>query len=162
MTDPAKGKNTLLLQIAGILVVVAGLGTALYLPKLLQDAPPLSRSLPTAPGCDLNNSSCLAQDNSQSISLSIDTDSIHSAKALPFIVTLADIKAEQVMVDLQGKEMFMGLNQVMMKPVPGTDNQWQADVTLAVCTTGTMTWVATIKTEANGIITDAAFEFDAQ
>ncbi|PIE25519.1 MAG: hypothetical protein CSA60_00065 [Neptuniibacter caesariensis] len=162
MTESTKGKNSLRLQIALILAVIAGLAVALYLPNLLQNEPLQAHVLQTAPGCDLRVNSCIARTDQQAISLSIPTDTIHSAKPLPFVVTLSNIDADQVMIDLQGKEMFMGLNQTMMERVPGTQNQWQANVTLAVCTTGMMTWIAQITTAAGDVMTSAAFEFEAR
>lgn len=162
MTEQATGSRSHLLQILIIALVIIGLGAALYLPSLLQQTPPQSRTLLTAPGCDLTNSSCLAQADGQKVSLLIKTDEIRSAKPMLFEVALGNIKANQVMLDLKGKEMYMGLNQVMMEPVTGENNIWQGEVTLAVCTTGEMTWVTSVVIEEDGKLTQANFEFNAQ
>ncbi|WP_299179603.1 hypothetical protein [uncultured Neptuniibacter sp.] len=162
MSEPKQGKNTLLLQIIITLAVIVGLGLALYLPELIaQKTPPQSRILTSAPGCSLNTSSCIATHEDQQISVTIKSDNIRSATPLVFEVSLKNISADQVMLDLKGKEMFMGLNQVMMRQVPDSAGLWQAEVTLAVCTTGEMTWITSVITEAEGDLTQANFEFNA-
>jgi len=162
MNEPTKGRNTLPLQILIIVLIVLGLGTALYLPKLLQDSPPHTHVLQAAPECDLHKESCLAKSGDQQVGLAIITDKISSAKPLLFEVEIDNINANQVMVDLQGKTMHMGINQTMLSKVPGSANRWQGEVTLPICTTGKMTWVSAIKIEENGQISQANFEFDAQ
>lgn len=162
MNEPTKGRNTLPLQVLTIILIVVGLGTVLYLPKLLQNPPPHTHILPAAPGCDLHTESCQAVSGDQQVGLSIITDEISSAKPLLFEVEINNIDANQVMVDLQGKTMHMGINQTMLSKVPGTINRWQGEITLPICTTGRMTWVSAIKIEKNGQISQANFEFDAQ
>jgi hypothetical protein len=66
------------------------------------------------------------------------------------------------MLDLKGRDMFMGLNQVMLSKVAGQDDLWQGEVVLGVCTTGKMTWVTSVITEHQGRLTQADFFFDAQ
>lgn len=50
MNAPQQGRNTLPLKLLVILIVIIGLGAVLYLPKLLEETPPQSRSLLAAPG----------------------------------------------------------------------------------------------------------------
>ncbi|MCP4596260.1 hypothetical protein [Neptuniibacter sp.] len=165
MTETAKGKASPLLQAAIVIIAIAALVSLLVLPELVQKTPPQTHQLHSAPGCDLTSSSCVAtagtEENSQQISLSIKSEQIKSAVPLLFEVSLGSSKADQVMLDLKGKDMYMGINQVMLNPVPGSDNIWQGEVTLAVCTTGEMTWITSVITEANGQITQADFEFKA-
>lgn len=162
MNAPQQGRNTLPLKLMVILIVIIGLGAVLYLPKLLEETPPQSRSLLAAPGCDLSNSSCVASADQSRISLTINSPEIRSATPLKFEVQLQGLDADQVMLDLKGRDMYMGLNQVMMTPVADKPGLWQADATLAVCTTGTMVWVASIVTEKSAQITQADFQFSAQ
>jgi hypothetical protein len=146
-----------LLSIAGI---AAGLLTLLVLPEQLKTpAPQASLSVPA--NCNLHNRSCSATAAEQQMTLDI-KGPIRSASPMRFEVTLQNINADQVMLDLKGKEMFMGLNQVMMTRVEGSENRWQADVSLAVCTTGEMTWISSVIAEQNGHLTQADFEFIAQ
>jgi hypothetical protein len=161
MMNQAKGKRSYILQIGIIMAIAVGLGFTLYLPTLLQDTPPQSRTLQTAPGCDLTQSSCSAVSGQQQIQLTINSAKISSAIPLRFEVKLSDIQADQVMLDLKGQDMYMGLNQVMLNKVPGTTDRWQGEATLAVCTTGKMTWISSIIAEHKGNITQADFFFDA-
>lgn len=161
MTNQTKGKRSLFIQVGLILIVALGLGAIMYLPSLLQDTPPQSRILQTAPGCKLGQTFCGATAGQQQIQLKIDNDEIRSATPLQFEVKLSNIEADQVMLDLKGQAMYMGLNQVMLNKVPGTTDRWQGEATLAVCTTGKMTWISSIITEHKGKITQADFFFDA-
>ncbi|WP_415900743.1 hypothetical protein [Neptuniibacter sp. QD48_11] len=162
MNEPTQGRNTLPLQILIIFVIIIGLGSIIYLPQLLQETPPHTRQLLTAPECNLHQGKCLAADNNQQVGLSIVAEEISSSKPLLFDVTIENIAAEQVLVDLQGKSMYMGVNQTLLTKIPGTDNRWQGSITLPICTTGKMTWVSSIKIEEQGQITQANFEFDAR
>ncbi|WP_415903938.1 hypothetical protein ACMXYW_10030 [Neptuniibacter sp. QD48_55] len=162
MNEPTQGRNTLPLQILIIFVIIIGLGSVIYLPQLLQETPPHTRQLLTAPECDLHQGKCIAADDNQQVELSIVAEEISSSKPLLFDVTIENIAAEQVLVDLQGKSMYMGVNQTLLTKIPGTDNRWQGSITLPICTTGKMTWVSSIKIEEQGQITKANFEFDAR
>lgn len=162
MNEPTQGRNTLPLQILIIFVIIIGLGSVIYLPKLLQETPPHTRQLQTVPECNLHHEQCKAVSNEQQIELSIVAEEISSSKPLQFEVTLDNIDAQQVMVDLQGKSMYMGINQTLLTKVSDTQNRWQGNITLPICTTGKMTWVSSIQIEEQGQIIKADFEFDAQ
>ncbi|WP_415885099.1 hypothetical protein ACMXYO_10660 [Neptuniibacter sp. QD37_6] len=162
MNEPTQGRNTLPLQILIIFVIIIGLSSVIYLPKLLQEAPPHTRQLLTAPECNLHQEKCTAANDDQQIELSIISEEISSSKPLLFDVTIENIAAEQVMVDLQGKTMYMGVNQTLLTKIPGTENRWQGSITLPICTTGKMTWISSIKIEEQGQVTQANFEFDAR
>jgi hypothetical protein len=161
MTKPETKKKSVLPFIS-IAAVLIGLGLVLYLPNLVEkdnQAPALKL---THPDCSLNNGECVAKQDQQEIALEIKSETIRSATPMLFEVTLNNIKANQVMLDLKGKEMFMGLNQVMLEPVSGDPNRWQGEVTLAVCTTGEMVWVSSVVLEKDGKKTQADFEFTAR
>jgi len=164
MNEPTQGRNTLPLQVLIILVIIIGLGSVIYLPQLLQETPPHTRQLLTAPECDLHQGKCSAAtaNKGKQVELSIIAEEISSSKPLLFDVTLDNITADQVMVDLQGKTMYMGINQTLLSKIPGTENRWQGSITLPLCTTGKMTWISSIKIEEQGQVTQANFEFDAR
>lgn len=162
MNEPTQGRNTLPLQILIIVVIIIGLGAVIYLPQLLQETPPHTRQLLTAPECDLHQGKCSAANNNQQVELSIIAEEISSSKPLLFDVTIKNIAADQIMVDLQGKTMYMGINQTLLTKVSGTENRWQGSITLPICTTGKMTWISSIKIEEQGQVTQADFEFDAR
>ncbi|WP_415891848.1 hypothetical protein ACMXYN_10920 [Neptuniibacter sp. PT8_73] len=162
MNEPTQGRNTLPLQILIIFVIIIGLGSVIYVPQLLQETPPHTRQLLTAPECDLHQSKCTAAIEDQQVELSIIAEEISSSKPLLFDVTIENIAAEQVLIDLQGKSMYMGVNQTLLTKIPGTTNRWQGNITLPICTTGKMTWISSIKIEEQGQVTQANFEFDAR
>ena len=160
--NQTKGKRPHLLQVVIILAIILGLGSIIYVPKLLQNTPPQTRILQSTPECELTQSFCEARDNGGAISLRINNQAISAATPLTFEVKLENIAADQVMLDLKGRDMFMGLNQVMLSKVAGQDDLWQGEVVLGVCTTGKMTWVTSVITEHQGRLTQADFFFDAQ
>lgn len=161
MTKPEPQKKFVIpfISIAALLI---GLGLVLYLPSFLEPDNQASALKLTHPDCSLNNGECVAKLEQQKIALEIKSETIRSATPMLFEVTLNNITANQVMLDLKGKEMFMGLNQVMLKPVAGDPSRWQGAATLAVCTTGEMTWVASVIAEKSGQLTQADFEFKAR
>ena len=161
MTKPEPQKKSVLPFIS-IAAVLIGLGLVLYLPGLIQTDNQVSALKLTNPDCSLNNGECVAKLDQHEIALEIKSETIRSATPMLFEVTLNNIKADQVMLDLKGKEMFMGLNQVMLTPVADDPNRWQGEVTLAVCTTGEMVWVSSVVLEKGGQKTQADFEFTAR
>lgn len=113
--------------------------------------------------CLLNHGECSAVSDHQKVSLSISDQPLVSLKPLTFSAALKGIEAEQVVLDLKGKEMYMGINQTEMK-FDSESQTWIATTELAVCTTGTMLWQADIKIlppNTDQPIT-ATFEFEAK
>ncbi|MBY4677676.1 hypothetical protein [Marinobacterium arenosum] len=115
-----------------------------------------------SPDCDLSRQSCSAEADGRRISLSIDSSPVHAAVPLQFSARLDNVPAEQVMLDLQGRDMYMGINQVHLKPVAGQPGLWQGSAELAVCTTGEMVWQATLVAAGNGGQVSSQFEFKAK
>lgn len=161
MNKPEARKN-IVTPLISIIAVLIGLGLAIYLPNMLKTESTDTVFLQTDAGCSLNNGRCHSKLKDQQLALTIKSETIRSATPMLFEVTLENIQADQVMLDLKGKEMFMGLNQVMLSPVAGQPNQWQGEVTLAVCTTGEMTWISSVVVEKNGLKSQADFEFTAR
>ena len=158
-------KKKLLIPVITVLAVLAGLVLVLYLPSQLQTELQTGTQgtfvMPADSACSLNNGQCASRFEDKQIALEIKSETIRSATPMIFEVKLDNMEADQVMLDLKGKEMFMGLNQVMLKQIAVQPNIWQGEVTLAVCTTGEMTWITSVITETNGQITQADFEFKA-
>ena len=112
--------------------------------------------------CDLANTSCKAQWGSQTIELAIEAEQIRSLAPLTFKLNASDLKASQITLSLEGKEMFMGINQQPMHQV--ADDQWEVLAELAVCTTGKMVWIANVQIYSEGQSKPISlpFEFTAQ
>lgn len=159
-------KKKLLLPVITVLAVLAGLMLVLYLPSQLQTELQTEAQgtvvMPADSSCSLNNGQCASRFEDKQIALEIKSETIRSATPMVFEVKLDNMAADQVMLDLKGKEMFMGLNQVMLKQVAGQPNLWQGEVTLAVCTTGEMEWISSVVTEKAGVKTQADFSFMAK
>ncbi|MFY0676908.1 MAG: hypothetical protein JXR18_06455 [Neptuniibacter sp.] len=161
MNKPEARKN-IVTPLISIIAVLIGLALAIYLPNMLKTESTGTVFLQTDAGCSLNNGRCNSKLEDQQLALSIKSETIRSATPMLFEVSLENMQADQVMLDLKGKEMFMGLNQVMLSPVEGKPNLWHGEVTLAVCTTGEMTWISSVVVEKNGLKSQADFEFTAQ
>lgn len=83
-----------------------------------------------------------------------------SSKApIAFELRLSAEQPQRVWIDLQGKEMYMGVNQTNLKFESGS---WSALGTLGVCTTGTMRWVLALILERGDEQQIYNFEFDAR
>lgn len=131
------------------------------LPKLLTPATSADTLQLHAAGCLLNHHRCSAREKEQQVELSVEADTIQSLTPLPFVAALSGLEADTVTLVLEGKEMFMGVNQIPMTQQP--DGTWQATTELAVCTTGKMVWLANIIIErANQRPVKATFEFEAR
>jgi len=81
-----------------------------------------------------------------------------SRAGISFELNLDGVQPDKVWVDLQGKEMYMGVNQTNLLRV---NNRWSAPATLGVCTTGTMRWILTLILEREQQQKIYRFEFDA-
>lgn len=148
-------------QISIICLAIIALAAVVLIPKYFQTTPATSM-LSTDAECDLHATKCSAQHAQQAINLDIKAEQISSAKSMLFEVELENLEANQIMLDIKGKQMYMGVNQVHLNRVAGENNRWQGEVTLPVCATGSMTWVTSVITEKDGQLTQADFEFDAK
>jgi predicted nucleic acid-binding Zn ribbon protein len=91
--------------------------------------------------CQLGTDTCVARYEHQLVALTVDKVPM-SATPMVFTTRLEGFEAESVVLDFQGKEMFMGINQTDMHQIePGV---WSIQTELPVCTTGRMVWHATV------------------
>lgn len=111
--------------------------------------------------CDLSSGDCVALRGDISMRLSITPQPLVSLQPLMARLTLEGIVADEVLLELEGVDMYMGLNQTRLDPIPSS-RHWQGETELAVCTTGTMRWRARVTFLANEQIYSSHFEFDAQ
>ncbi|WP_293267786.1 hypothetical protein [Neptunomonas sp.] len=121
-----------------------------------------SKLLTVAEPCNLQHSHCRATHEEKSISLKVTPPSIPSMAPLTFTVTLDNIQAKTVILELKGKKMFMGINKIPLSPLPDGIT-WEGTTELAVCVTGTMVWLASILTYADATAepNKATFEFES-
>lgn len=148
------------LKLTSTLLTLVVLILVWQLPDWLATANQPDQTRLKAERCLLNQQSCTASGAEQSISLKVSTDTIRSLTPLPFVASLSGMEAESVTLVLEGKEMFMGVNQVSMSQQH--DGSWHATTELAVCTTGKMVWLANVIIErTNQQPIKATFEFEA-
>ncbi|MFW1677192.1 hypothetical protein ACFVYJ_05345 [Pontibacter sp. JAM-7] len=117
--------------------------------------------LSVSPDCDISQQACTARDSQQAIALEILTRPVTSMVPLDIMVNLENIPAQNVTLNLQGVDMYMGIHQVALSPTTNPA-QWQGELTLAICTTGEMRWQATVIAHHADKQTLANFEFSAR
>lgn len=148
--------------LSGIVALAGVLFFLLKLPEILDESKqPMAFSLEE--NCDLNTAPCTASDGNKSISLKITPQKIASLVPLVFSVSLTNIEAQNVVLDIQGKDMFMGINQIQLSP-SSDGKTWEGVTELAVCTTNSMFWQASILVYPNATAAPdkATFEFEAK
>jgi len=116
----------------------------------------------TFPGCLLQAETCHATLDDKTLSLSVEPKKIATLVPLTFNVKINNISASKVVLDLNGKEMFMGINRTILHQV--SDSNWEGITELAVCTTGEMIWEASVKiyNQSDSTPLTATFEFSAK
>lgn len=158
MAQPETKKNTsqyLYLLLLGGFILAIWLGTSML-------SLPDKDSSGVASNCDLTQDSCTVNIGKTSLTLDIQPREIRSLEPLSYRVSIEGTNASQVMIDLQGSEMYMGINQTELSPVTGKSGVFEGKGELAVCTTGEMKWRLTVSalTEAGHLNT--WFEFRAK
>ena len=112
--------------------------------------------------CDLHTGACIASRGNQQLQLRITPGPLESLKPLDVEVRLQHLDARQVMLDLQGVDMYMGLNQIHLTQDETRPDIWRGTTELAVCTTGEMTWQASVYVDTPEHLYSTAFNFDAR
>ncbi|BBB30175.1 hypothetical protein [Neptunomonas japonica] len=144
--------------------IACSLGVLILLWKLpdMLESTQSSRLLTVVEPCDLKQSDCKAKYDKKSISLNVSPSFIPSMAPLTFTVVLDNIQAKTVILELKGKEMFMGINKVQLSPLPDGIT-WKGTTELAVCVTGSMVWLASVLTYTDSTTEPhkATFEFES-
>jgi hypothetical protein len=155
---------TNLKTITGLLLTLGAIIIIWKLPHFLsQTNTPAVRELRSEAQCDLTKGACYAKLDEIEITLSIEPKQFSSLKPLFFTAEISGLDVTEAILDLQGKEMYMGINQTPLTLNPNT-RVWTGVTELAVCTTGSMIWQASIIARENDQTTPikATFEFVAQ
>ncbi|WP_156948296.1 hypothetical protein [Marinobacterium jannaschii] len=151
---------TRMILIAATLVM---LGVAVWLlPQLLNPAGSGQHVMNVDAGCDLHNSRCEARAEDRRLLLAITPGPIKSMQPLEVSVELKGWSADMIALSLSGKDMYMGLNQIELKPDSDDPNIWRGQTQLAVCVTGEMIWQAKVSALKGQGVHEAVFEFAAQ
>jgi hypothetical protein len=134
------------------MLLVGALGVALW----LQQAGDIKANVVD---CDLLSGPCEFETQAGRASLELSPLPISSAAPFQLSVSYPRDALDNIWIDLQGKEMYMGVNQVnLVRRGP----LWQAEANLGICTTGTMRWVLNLILEQSDGQEVYQFEFDAR
>ena len=88
---------------------------------------------PIVKDCNLHNQTCLASNGEQSISLKVSPDPVPIALPLGIELTVKNIQAEKIELDISGANMYMGYNRVTLIP-DGSTGRYIGTTMLAFCT----------------------------
>lgn len=160
MTDAVnRSSNPLILIAALALFLIGGWFASSYFsrPAALAEAPLMSPA-----GCDITRQSCTVKQGDIAITLDIDAEQVRSMMPLNYRVKVEGADVQAVMLDMQGVDMFMGLNQTQLKPSTELPGWYTGSGELGVCTTGEMTWRATVTVNTSAGPVQTGFEFRAQ
>ena len=90
------------------------------------------------------------------------SDYLDTLKPIDFEVSVEGIQAEAVLVDLQGTEMYMGINQTELQPASQNPGLFTGQGALGACVTGEMGWRATVLVNTSQGAIKAHFDFRAK
>ncbi|MEH6576330.1 MAG: hypothetical protein V7731_04565 [Amphritea sp.] len=110
--------------------------------------------------CDFQQGSCQATRGKQQIILAIDAESITSFTPLDFRVQLAGFEADEVSIDFQGVDMFMGINQLSL--TEQSNGHYTGTKTLPGHANEAMVWRAKVFVRQGEQMTAGWFDFEAK
>jgi len=123
--------------IAGFSLVVAAI---FVLPRFLKPDLDAGVTFYATEGCAPFEGQCMGQKGDQTITVDFGSEAIESMTEIPIRVRLDNMKADSLIVDFEGLEMYMGV--VRSQLLPHTQGVYQGTITLPECGTGKMLWRA--------------------
>ena len=93
----------------------------------------------TTTGCAIDSGKCQFSHDQQDYQISFGPMPAKALQPMRLELATSNRNITKVWVDLQGVDMYMGVNQFELAD---TGNGWQGTTELAVCTTGKMRWLA--------------------
>lgn len=112
------------------------------------------------PDCDISQQACTAQAGGVAITLDVSPRNMRSLQPVNFNVSVNGVAVESALVDLQGTEMYMGINQTPL--LRQQDGLFTGRGSLGACVTGEMGWRATVLVNTPQGPVKARFDFRAQ
>ncbi|WP_428035529.1 hypothetical protein [Amphritea sp.] len=143
------------------LILLGGFILAVWLGSSLFSLPS-SETPGIANTCDLNKQSCSVDIGEVHLNLDIQPRPVRSMTPLNYRVSIDGTMASKVMINLQGSEMYMGINQTELTPLKDKPGVFYGKGELAVCTTGEMIWRLTVSAETAAGPLTTWFEFRAK
>ena len=114
--------------------------------------------LPPNRDCDLQRGDCASGlPEGGYMRFSIEPRPIPVLRPIKLIVTVQNVNASKVEVDFTGVSMKMGYNRTLLRP--NAAGRFEGETTLPICSSGGMTWRATVLLEIGGKRVAVPFEF---
>jgi hypothetical protein len=109
--------------------------------------------------CQFGFETCQGSNND--VTISVDSSSEHLTAKEPFdiTVTIEDLALDQVWLELEGINMYMGISRYRLQPLG--DGKFGMTLRLPTCAVDEMNWKASILAEHREKITGYQFEFVA-
>ncbi|WP_417221842.1 hypothetical protein [Amphritea sp.] len=158
MAQPKANKssaNYLYLILLGGFILAVWLGSSIF-------SLPTNEAVGVESRCDINHQACTVNIGEARLTLDIQPRPIRSMTPFDYQVTIEGADVSEVMVNLQGSEMFMGINQTALTAVEGKPGVFHGVGQLAVCTTGEMLWHLTVSADTAAGPLSTWFEFRAK
>lgn len=130
------------------------------LPGLLKPEEIQARVL-TPPACDISTQRCALEDQGIRLAFALTPTPVTSATPLNAQLEIEGLAARNVVLSLEGREMYMGINQTTLRPANTDSSTWEGETELAVCTTGRMVWRAMLLIETDTNVYKTWFDFEA-
>jgi len=128
-----------------VLLLLGVLGLVLFLPSLIDNpSHPRDETL-SYPECNLNKGVCTYSSLLYGdMSITVLQNEFPALEPLKVALTSDSTVIKSVVVSIDGKDMFMGINQAVLTQ-SGSDGRWEGVITIPVCTVDAdMAWVFSI------------------
>lgn len=128
-----------------ILSLLGVLGLVLFLPSLIDNPSHQGDEKVSHPLCSLNQNECTYSSSIYGdVTVSVSPKDFQALKPLKVTLTSQNHDITNVLVSLDGKEMFMGVNQTMLSRSNLTE-RWEGVITIPVCTIDAeMVWLFSV------------------
>lgn len=128
-----------------VLLLLSVLGLVLFLPSLIDNPSHQSDEYVSYPECDLNEGGCTFRSTLYGdITISVSPHDFTALVPLEINLTSDNSDIRAVVVSLDGKEMFMGVNQAVLNKRE-TNDRWKGVITIPVCTVDAdMAWLFSV------------------
>ena len=123
-------------------------GGAFFAARYWQAAAPDFVRVEAATDCDLRTAPCRQAVASGWVSFSISPREIPLMQTLSLLVSTEGIEVDEVVVEVRGLNMAMGLNRTRL--IQASDGLWSGETILPVCSQRKMEWEAAVQLRAKG------------
>lgn len=125
-----------------VLLLLGVLGLVLFLPSIIENPSHQSDETLSYPECNLNKGACTYSSLLYGdMSIAVLPNEFPALEPLKVVLTSNSPDITSVVVSIDGKDMFMGINQAVLIQ-SGSDGRWEGVITIPVCTADAdMAWV---------------------